>query len=159
MLFRLKKHGGALVYMGHGNTRMAQGSYYELELAMNRMYDVPVVIGLVEGQPDIDVVISKLMASGAKKVLLKPLMIVAGDHANNDMAGDEDDSWNTVLTKAGFSVMPILEGLGDKKQIRRIFINHINEAAKNSWSTAKINMKEIEVSHLTKNVWKECSSR
>ncbi|ADD66969.1 Sirohydrochlorin cobaltochelatase [Denitrovibrio acetiphilus DSM 12809] len=124
-----EKEGAALVYMGHGNEHMAQGVYYELEIVMNRMYDVPVAVGLVEGLPDLDTVLDKLKNAGTKKVLLKPLMIVAGDHANNDMAGDEDDAWKTILTKAGYDVDPVLEGLGDKAGIRKIFIKHIQEAA------------------------------
>jgi len=125
-----KKEGAALVYMGHGNEHMPIGYYYQLELKMNRKYDVPVAIGLVEGLPDLDSVIEKLKEKKVKKIVLKPLMIVAGDHANNDMAGDEDDSWKNVLTKAGFKVKPILEGLGDKKAIRDIYIEHIKDAAK-----------------------------
>ena len=124
-----KKAGSALVYMGHGNEKMAQGVYYELELMMQRMYDYPVAIGLVEGQPDFDSVLGKLQQSGKKKVIIRPLMIVAGDHANNDMAGDEDDAWKVMLTKAGYDVTPVLEGLGDKPEIRQIFVKHIEEAA------------------------------
>jgi len=134
---RAKAQGSALVYMGHGNEHMAQGVYYELEIVMNRMYGIPVFIGLVEGLPDVDTVVDKLKFAGAKKVLLKPLMIVAGDHANNDMASDEDDSWNTVLTKAGFNVTPVLEGLGDKPQVRSIFVKHIEEAAAKAGITLK----------------------
>ena len=125
-----KKENAALVYMGHGNENMPIGYYYQLELVMNRMYDYPVVIGLVEGLPDLQSVIDKLKAKNVKKVVLKPLMIVAGDHANNDMAGDEDDSWKVVLTKAGFKVKPVLEGLGDKQAVRDIYIEHIKDAAK-----------------------------
>ncbi len=124
-----KKEGAALVYMGHGNEHMPIGYYYQLELKMNRMYDNPVAIGLVEGLPDLQSVIDKLKTKKVKKIILKPLMIVAGDHANNDMAGDEDNSWKNILSKAGFKVKPVLEGLGDKKAIRDIFIEHIKEAA------------------------------
>jgi sirohydrochlorin cobaltochelatase len=132
-----KEEGRVLVYMGHGNEHMAQGVYYELEIVMNRMYDVPVAVGLVEGLPDIDVVMDKLAVYGNKKVLIKPLMIVAGDHANNDMAGDEDDSWKVVLGKAGYDVKPVLEGLGDKPAVRQIFIHHIKEAAAKAGITLK----------------------
>lgn len=124
-----KARGAALVYMGHGNEHMAQGAYYELELVMNRMYGTPVMVGLVEGLPDFDSVVDKLKTAGITKVYLKPLMIVAGDHANNDMAGEEDDSWKTMLTKAGFSVETVLEGLGDKPAVRRLFVEHVKDAA------------------------------
>jgi sirohydrochlorin cobaltochelatase len=125
-----KKENAALVYMGHGNEHMPIGYYYQLELKMNRKYDIPVFIGLVEGLPDLDSVIEKLKNKKVKKIILKPLMIVAGDHANNDMAGDEDDSWKVILRKEGFEVKPVLEGLGDKAKVRQIFVNHIREAAK-----------------------------
>ena len=132
-----KDEGRVLVYMGHGNEHMAQGIYYELEIALNRMYDIPVAIGLVEGQPDLDTVLDKLAIYGNKKVLIKPLMIVAGDHANNDMAGDEDDAWKVLLSKAGYDVKPVLEGLGDKPAVRQIFINHMKEAAAEAGITLK----------------------
>jgi len=132
-----KDEGRVLVYMGHGNEHMAQGIYYELEIALNRMYDIPVAIGLVEGQPDLDTVLDKLAIYGNKKVLIKPLMIVAGDHANNDMAGDEDDAWKVILSKAGYDVKPVLEGLGDKPAVRQIFINHMKEAAAEAGITLK----------------------
>jgi sirohydrochlorin cobaltochelatase len=120
----------ALVYMGHGNEHMSQGAYYELELILNRMYGVPVAIGLVEGLPDYDSVLEKLTAKKVKNVILRPLMYVAGDHAENDMAGDEEDSWKVMLTKSGFNVTPVLEGLGHKAAVRQIFINHLEAAAK-----------------------------
>jgi sirohydrochlorin cobaltochelatase len=127
---RAKDAKAALVYMGHGNEHMSQGAYYELELILNRMYGVPVVIGLVEGLPDFDSVMDKLVDKKVKNIILKPLMYVAGDHAENDMAGDEDDSWKVMLTKAGFNVTPVLEGLGHKPAVRQIFINHMEEAAR-----------------------------
>jgi sirohydrochlorin cobaltochelatase len=124
-----EKAGAVLVYMGHGNEHMSQGMYYELEIVMNRMYGEPIVIGLVEGLPDLDTVLDKLAIINNKKIILKPLMFVAGDHAQNDMAGDEDDSWKTVLTKAGYTVTPIVEGLGSNPAVRLLFINHLALAA------------------------------
>lgn len=126
---RAKKANATLVYMGHGNEHMTLGAYYELELVMNRMYDVPVVIGLVEGQPNLASAIAKLKVLKAKKIVLKPLMIVAGDHANNDMAGDDDDAWKVILNKAGYKVSTVLEGLGDNPVVRKIFVAHLKEAA------------------------------
>jgi sirohydrochlorin cobaltochelatase len=124
-----KKEKAALVYMGHGNEHMSQGAYYELELLMKRKYGIPVAIGLVEGLPDLEAVIDELKDKKVKKVILKPLMYVAGDHAVNDMASDEEDSWKTLLTEAGFKVQTVLEGLGEKPEVRAIFINHLEEAA------------------------------
>lgn len=124
-----KKSKAALVYMGHGNEHMAQGAYYELELILKRKYGIPVAIGLVEGLPDIDAVIDELKDKKVKNVILKPLMYVAGDHAQNDMASDEEDSWKTILTEAGFKVQVVLEGLGEKPEVRAIFVNHLEAAA------------------------------
>ncbi|WP_277656904.1 sirohydrochlorin cobaltochelatase [Seleniivibrio woodruffii] len=121
----------ALVYMGHGNEHLSTGIYYELERLLNQTYpNVKTYIGVVEGHPELDEVVEKLKRDKVKKVLLKPLMIVAGDHANNDMAGDEDDSWKVVLTKAGIKVNPVLEGLGDNPEVRRIIVENLLKAAK-----------------------------
>ena len=122
--------GSALVYMGHGNEHLSTGIYFELEIVMNKMYpNVKTFIGTVEGHPDLDDVVANLKAAKAKKVMLKPLMIVAGDHANNDMASDEDDSWKTVLTKAGFKVTPVIEGLGENPLVRAIIVDSMKKAA------------------------------
>jgi len=120
----------ALVYMGHGNEHLSTGIYYELEKLMNEMYPkTKIYIGTVEGHPDMDEVVGKLTAAKVKKVTLKPLMVVAGDHANNDMAGDEEDSWKTVLVKAGIKVTPVLEGLGDNPLVRKIVVDNMLKAA------------------------------
>lgn len=118
-----------LVYMGHGNEHMAQGAYYELEILLRREYNLPVCIGLVEGLPDLETVREKLAGTGTRKVLLKPLMYVAGDHARNDMAGDEDDSWLTLLESDGYQVTAILEGLGQNPAVRAIFLDLLEQAA------------------------------
>ncbi len=121
----------ALVYMGHGNEYWSTGIYTETAKEMNSMYpEVQTVIGVVEGQPTVEDVVGKLKAIGAKKVVLKPFMIVAGDHAVNDMASDEEDSWKTVLTKEGFEVETVLEGLGSKDKFADIFVDHIADTAK-----------------------------
>jgi len=120
----------ALVYMGHGNEHMAQGAYYELEILLRRAYNIPVCIGLVEGLPDFETVREKLAGAGTRKVLLKPLMYVAGDHARNDMAGDQEDSWLTLLENDGYQVTPVLEGLGQNPAVRAIFLNLLEQAAR-----------------------------
>jgi len=123
--------GATLVYMGHGNEHMSTGIYYELELMMNELYEgTDIVIGVVEGHPDADEVLEKAERIGNKKVVMKPLMIVAGDHANNDMAGEEDDAWKVIFEKAGFEVETILEGLGENPAVRAIFVEHMKMAAK-----------------------------
>ncbi len=119
-----------LIYMGHGNDHLSTGLYYELELLMNQLYpQVRTLVGLVEGHPNFDELLTKLQAGNNKKTLLKPLMIVAGDHASNDMAGDEEDSWKTQLQKAGYQVKPVMQGLGDNAEVRQIFVDHLSDAA------------------------------
>lgn len=125
-----RKADSSLVYMGHGNELLSTGLYYELELKMNQLYpQVKTVVGLVEGHPNFNEALDKLQQAGNKKLLLKPLMVVAGDHATNDMASDEKDSWKMQLKAAGFSVSPILEGLGNNPAARTLFIQHLHDAA------------------------------
>ena len=85
-------------------------------------------VGTVEATPSLDDVIAAVKASGYKKVVLRPLMIVAGDHANNDMAGDEDGSWKTEFEKAGFEVTTVVEGLGSVQAIQDLFVAHAQAA-------------------------------
>ncbi len=123
-----KKTGAALVYMGHGNSYYSTSAYAEIQREMQRMYDYPVFISCVEGFPDFDDLLIGLKTSGTKKVLLKPFMVVAGDHASNDMAGDEDDSWKVMLTKAGYSVTTELRGLGSVDVWADIYVRHLKDA-------------------------------
>ncbi len=119
-----------LVYMGHGNEHLSTGLYYELEELMNERYpQIRTLVGLVEGHPEFSEVLEKLQEVDNKKVLLKPLMVVAGDHATNDMAGEDADSWMSQLTAAGFAAQPIMRGLGDNAAVRQIFIRHLQDAA------------------------------
>lgn len=118
----------AFVFMGHGTEHSANSAYSELELLMHRAGHANAFVGTVEGYPELDDVIKKVKASGAKKAVLYPLMIVAGDHANNDMAGDEDDSWKTAFKAAGLEVETRLVGLGELPGIRELFIEHARDA-------------------------------
>ena len=130
-----EQKGAALVYMGHGNELWSTGIYVELQQLMRQTYpQVKIFVGSVEGYPGIEDVQKSLSHYTPKidKVLLKPLMIVAGDHATNDMAGDEEDSWKTILSKAGFNVETLLKGLGSNNQFADIFIANIKDAAKAS---------------------------
>lgn len=125
-----KKNGTALVYMGHGNDHLSTGLYYELGQLLNQMYpEVKSYVGLVEGHPDFDFILNKMNQDGVDSVTLKPLMVVAGDHATNDMAGDESDSWKVLLSGANIKVIPVLEGLGSKKAIQNIYLDHLKDAA------------------------------
>lgn len=122
--------GAALVYMGHGNEHWSTGVYGETQRALRKMYpQVTTYIGVVEGSPSLDEVLVQLRADGVKKILLKPFMIVAGDHATNDMAGSEEDSWKSVMGREGFVVESVLQGLGENKAFAKIFVDHISDAA------------------------------
>jgi len=126
-----KQQGALLLYMGHGNEYWSTGIYGETQKKMREMYpEVVTVIGVVEGAPDIDDVLGQLKTSQKQKILLKPFMIVAGDHANNDMAGLEENSWKSVLTKEGYDVNAVLEGLGSNNDFAQVFVDHIADAAK-----------------------------
>jgi sirohydrochlorin cobaltochelatase len=130
-----EKKGAALVYMGHGNELWSTGIYVELQQLMRNTYpEVKTFIGSVEGYPGLEEIKKSLGHYSPKieNVLLKPLMIVAGEHAKNDMAGDDEDSWKTGLSKAGFNVEIILQGLGSNNQFADLFVNHIKDAAKAS---------------------------
>jgi sirohydrochlorin cobaltochelatase len=87
-----------------------------------------VFIGTVENYPDLDTVKKQIAAHKVKKIILYPLMIVAGDHANNDMAGDEEDSWKSVFEKEGYEVECNLKGLGEYEGIRRMFVERVDAA-------------------------------
>ncbi|MCD6430179.1 MAG: sirohydrochlorin cobaltochelatase [Deltaproteobacteria bacterium] len=128
-----RKAGAALVYMAHGNEHMSTGIYSEAQKKMRQLYpDVQSYFGAVEGFPTLDDVVTAMTHCRSKKVLLKPFMIVAGDHAINDMASDEDDSWKSVLSTAGFQVTPILKGLGENSAFNRIFVDHIKDCARDN---------------------------
>ncbi|WP_028111096.1 sirohydrochlorin cobaltochelatase [Ferrimonas futtsuensis] len=125
-----KEQGAALVYMGHGNDHLSTGLYYELEELMSQQYPgVSIYVGLVEGHPDFGRLKSRLAEDGITKVVLKPMMVVAGDHATNDMAGEEEDSWKVQLQGAGIEVTPVLKGLGETPQVRQRYLAHLADAA------------------------------
>ena len=127
------KNGATLVYMGHGNEYYSTGIYVEFQQTLQKMYPkTNILVGTVEGYPSLDNVVEALLHTKTKKVVLKPFMIVAGDHANNDMAGDEDDSWKKVLESKGIEVITVTKGLGESSKIADIYISHIKDVAKES---------------------------
>ncbi|MEI6859149.1 MAG: sirohydrochlorin cobaltochelatase [Shewanella sp.] len=128
-----KKNNTALVYMGHGNDHLSTGLYYELGELMNQTYpEVKVYVGVVEGHPTFNTLLKKMQDEKVTAVTVRPLMVVAGDHATNDMAGDGEDSWKVMLSKAGIKVTPVLEGLGSKHTIQEIYVNHLADAARDA---------------------------
>ena len=118
----------AVVFMGHGTHHAANAMYGALERMFEEMEMGNVLIGTVEGFPELDNVIKKLKKSKISKVTLMPLMFVAGDHAQNDMASDEEDSWKTILTNEGFTVRSYLHGMGENAAIQSIYLQHIKDA-------------------------------
>ncbi len=115
----------ALVLMGHGTGHFADAAYAALDYRFKALGYENVFVGTVEGYPEVELVVENVKKYNYKKVVLMPFMVVAGDHAVNDMAGDEEDSWKVIFTKAGFDVECILRGLGEFKGIQQIYLNHI----------------------------------
>lgn len=113
----------AIVFMGHGTGHESHASYPAIEY-MFRDYGINAFVGTVEGYPEIEQVIKKLKDKKIKTVDLLPFMLVAGDHAINDMASDEDDSWKTILEREGFIVKTHIKGLGENPYIQDKFKNH-----------------------------------
>ncbi len=118
----------AVVFMGHGTHHEANESYTRIEKHLHAAGLVNYFVGTVEGTPLVDEVLTKVDAGNYDKVVLLPLMIVAGDHANNDMAGDEEGSWKDVFAKAGYEVECVLNGLGQYKGIQQMIVTHTAEA-------------------------------
>lgn len=118
----------AVVFMGHGTEHYANSAYGALDCMLKNKDYENYFIGTVEGYPDLDAVMTAVKKTDAEKVLLQPLMIVAGDHATNDMAGDEEDSWKTAFKAEGYSVDCLLQGLGENEKIQQMFADHVGEA-------------------------------
>ncbi|MBP3854994.1 MAG: sirohydrochlorin cobaltochelatase [Ruminiclostridium sp.] len=118
----------AIVFMGHGTEHSSNATYSRLQQKLIDAGKKPYCIGTVEAEPSIEDVVAFVKNFGYKRVILEPLMVVAGDHANNDMAGDEEDSWKTILTNEGFEVVPVLRGLGEIPAIRDIYVDHVKNA-------------------------------
>ena len=125
--------GIAFVFMGHGTSHTAKVSYSQMQTAMQTLGNDNVFIGTVEGEPEdtaCDAVIEKVKEAGYTKVILRPLMVVAGDHANNDMAGAEDDSWLSQFNAADRfeSVDTQIAGLGEIGDIQQLYVDHAGAA-------------------------------
>lgn len=121
----------ALVMMGHGTEHYTNSAYAALDYMMKDKGHDRYFVGTVEGYPDFETMLRLLQKSPYQKVQLVPLMIVAGDHANNDMAGESGDSWKNRLETAGYEVTYRLKGLGEIKEIRDIFIRHAQKEETN----------------------------
>ena len=121
-------HDEAIVLMGHGGVHPANTAYAALQMKLEEAGLNNAFVCTVEGFPALDSVIEKLKRKKVKKVTLMPFMLVAGDHANKDMAGDEEDSAKSKLHNAGFDVDIYFHGLGENLAIQEIYIQHLKDA-------------------------------
>lgn len=118
----------ALLVMAHGTPHPANAYYAVMQDRLSALGQGTILIYSVEGWPHLDTVIPILKEKGIKNVTLMPMMMVAGDHANNDMAGDEEDSHKSILEAEGFKVTPYIHGLGENMDVRKLFVERANEA-------------------------------
>ena len=126
-----KEAGTAFVFMGHGTAHVAKVTYSQMQAQMQQLGYENVFIGTVEGEPEetsCEAVIEAVKAAGYTNVILRPLMVVASDHANNDMAGSEDDSWKTMFEAAGFTVDCQIAGLGEIADVQALYVAHTKAA-------------------------------
>ena len=125
------RHNAALVYMGHGNRNFPSGGLYlEFAARMRELYpNILTLAGTVESFPAFTEVLADLRRHGVRRVVIKPLLIVAGEHALRDLAGPEEDSWRSMLIKEGIEVIPVTKGLGEYPAVARIFVDHAAQAA------------------------------
>ena len=123
--------GTALVLMGHGTAHVAKVTYSQMQTQMEKLGYKNVFIGTVEGEPEetsCEAVIEAVKTAGYTKVALRPLMVVAGDHANNDMAGDDEDSWKSMVEAAGLTVECQIAGLGRIDAVQNLYVAHTQAA-------------------------------
>ena len=124
-----KEAGTAFVFLGHGTSHNAKVSYSQMQTQMEKLGYENMFIGTVEGEPEetaCEQLIQNISEAGYKKVVLRPLMVVAGDHANNDMAGEDEDSWASMMKKSGKfeSVELQISGLGEIEAIQNLYVEH-----------------------------------
>ena len=118
----------AIVFMGHGTEAESNGVYAKMQQVLTDGGYAHYYVGTVEATPSLDDVLEAVKQGSYKRVVLRPLMVVAGDHANNDMAGDDDDSWKTTFEKAGYEVVCEVEGLGALEAVQQLYVEHAQAA-------------------------------
>ena len=118
----------AICFMGHGTEADSNQVYTKMQQTLAAMGKDAYYIGTVEAEPTLEDVMAAMKDKGYSRVVLEPLMVVAGDHANNDMAGDEEDSWKSQLQASGYEVECVLKGLGEFEGIQDIYTDHIRAA-------------------------------
>jgi len=120
-----RKKNEAVVLMGHG-THHPSNAFYAALMFQLQLEDPNIFVGTVEGYPEVGLIQELMLQKDIKKAYLMPFMSVAGDHAKNDMAGAEDDSWMSILTKAGIECVPVLKGTAEYDEFVDIWVRHID---------------------------------
>ena len=148
-----KEDGTAFVFMGHGTSHTAKVSYSQMAAQMSELGYENVFIGTVEGKPEetaCEAVIEAVKEAGYTKVVLRPLMVVAGDHANNDMAGDDEDSWKSMFNASGAfeSVDCQIAGLGGIEAIQQIYVDHTKAAMEELGDAAVLSTASVAATEL-----------
>ena len=118
----------AVCFMGHGTEAESNSVYAKMQTILSEAGCEHYYIGTVEAEPSVEDVLKMVKAGEYSRVVLRPLMIVAGDHANNDMAGDDEDSWKSIFEAEGYEVECVLEGLGQLPEVCGLFAEHTREA-------------------------------
>ncbi len=118
----------AIVFMGHGTEAESNGVYAKMQQVLTDGGYAHYYVGTVEATPSVEDVLEAVKQGSYKRVVLRPLMVVAGDHANNDMAGDDDDSWKTTFEKEGYEVVCEVEGLGALEAVQQLYVEHAQAA-------------------------------
>ena len=118
----------AIVFMGHGTSADSNGVYQKMQDLQTKDGHTNYFVGTAEATPSLGDVMAAVKKGNYKRVVLEPLMVVAGDHANNDMAGDDKDSWKSQFEAAGYQVECLLRGLGENETIRQIYVEHAQAA-------------------------------
>ena len=118
----------AICFMGHGTEAESNEVYAKMQDILTDAGHTNYYIGTVEAAPSVEDVLEAVQAGDYKRVVLEPLMIVAGDHANNDMAGDEEDSWKSIFEAAGYDVECVVRGLGELEEIQQLLVEHAQAA-------------------------------
>lgn len=118
----------AICFMGHGTEAESNAVYQKMQDLLTADGYANYFVGTVEATPSVDDVLKLVQAGDYERVILEPLMVVAGDHANNDMAGDEEDSWKSVFEGAGYEVECLIRGLGENEEIRKLYVEHAQAA-------------------------------
>lgn len=118
----------AVCFMGHGTEAQSNAIYAKMQKVLTDGGHVNYFVGTVEAEPSLDTVLELVKAGNYEKVVLQPMMIVAGDHANNDMAGEDEDTWKTAFEGAGYQVECVLKGLGEYEAIRQLLVDHVKDA-------------------------------